>query len=82
MLFIFFFTDGTSLLAHRRAQRFSSFFLDGEGLRMHNDAIVVLCTGDGHESAVNFAGYDGGWTCEGVAEAAAAPGYPFKNVAC
>jgi hypothetical protein len=75
------FTDCTSFLAHRRTQRFSSFFLDSEGLRMHNDTIVVLRSGDAHEAAVDFAGYDRGRACEGVAEAAAAPGYPFKDVA-
>ena len=46
-----------------------------------DDAVVVLCAGKGDKAAVDFFCYDGRRAREGGAEAAAAPGDPFKDVA-
>lgn len=46
-----------------------------------DDAVVLTGTCECDEFAVDFCGYDVGGACQGVTEAAAAPGYPFEDVA-
>ena len=71
-----------ALLADFLTELGGSTLVDGEVARVDDDAVVAGCAGDGDEFLVDFAGDDCCRTSQGVAEAAAAPGYPFEDVAC
>jgi hypothetical protein len=69
------------LLPHFRSESLGGVFVNTE-VRIDYDAIIALCAIEGDEPAVHFLCDNGSGPREGVAEAAAAPGYPFEDVAC
>jgi hypothetical protein len=70
-----------SVIFHFLAEFGSRAFIDAEVRGAHDDAVVFGGTGNGHETAVDFLGDNGGGACQGVSETAAAPRYPFEDVA-
>lgn len=51
--------------------------IECEGVRVDDDTVVFRRAFGGDEAAMDFLGYALGWTGQGIAEAAAAPSYPF-----